>query len=234
MRRLYATRSTPRSAPSVAQRRRRLDPARRGDEEVALRQWRAARRCASRARSAAVLRREWASPCHAPTRDRRSPTSPPPRWSSTRPRSTRNLDTMTAALPGARLRPHVKAHKCTALAREQARRGHTHFTARDSARDRRPGARRPRRRSAPRERVRRSRPAARARRLRGRVTVAVDSDATVDAAAAQRHPRGAHRRERRSCRAAAARPRTRPGSPIGRARPGSRCAASWATRVTPC
>ena len=41
----------------------------------------------------------------------------------------RNLDTMSAALPGARLRPHVKAHKCTALAREQARRGHTHFTA---------------------------------------------------------------------------------------------------------
>ena len=40
-----------------------------------------------------------------------------------------NLDTMTAALPGARLRPHVKAHKCTALALEQARRGHTHFTA---------------------------------------------------------------------------------------------------------
>ena len=29
-----------------------------------------------------------------------------------------NLDTMTAALPGARLRPHVKAHKTTALARE--------------------------------------------------------------------------------------------------------------------
>jgi D-serine deaminase-like pyridoxal phosphate-dependent protein len=35
---------------------------------------------------------------------------------------------MTAALPGARLRPHVKAHKCTALAREQARRGHGGFT----------------------------------------------------------------------------------------------------------
>jgi D-threonine aldolase len=41
---------------------------------------------------------------------------------------TRNLDTMTAALPGARLRPHVKAHKCTALAREQANRGHLGFT----------------------------------------------------------------------------------------------------------
>ncbi len=40
----------------------------------------------------------------------------------------RNLDTMTAALPGPRLRPHIKAHKCTALAREQLARGHTHFT----------------------------------------------------------------------------------------------------------
>ena len=40
----------------------------------------------------------------------------------------RNLDTMTAALPGPRLRPHVKAHKCTALARHQAQRGHTGFT----------------------------------------------------------------------------------------------------------
>jgi D-serine deaminase-like pyridoxal phosphate-dependent protein len=39
-----------------------------------------------------------------------------------------NLDAMSAVLPGARLRPHVKAHKCTSLAREQARRGHTDFT----------------------------------------------------------------------------------------------------------
>jgi D-threonine aldolase len=40
----------------------------------------------------------------------------------------RNLTTMAAALPGARLRPHVKAHKCTALAKEQARHGHLGFT----------------------------------------------------------------------------------------------------------
>jgi D-serine deaminase-like pyridoxal phosphate-dependent protein len=39
-----------------------------------------------------------------------------------------NLATMSAALPGARLRPHVKAHKCTALARLQAGRGHRGFT----------------------------------------------------------------------------------------------------------
>jgi D-serine deaminase-like pyridoxal phosphate-dependent protein len=39
-----------------------------------------------------------------------------------------NLATMAAALPGARLRPHVKAHKCTELARRQREAGHTNFT----------------------------------------------------------------------------------------------------------
>jgi D-serine deaminase-like pyridoxal phosphate-dependent protein len=39
-----------------------------------------------------------------------------------------NLATMAAALPGRRLRPHVKAHKCTALARSQAAAGHPAFT----------------------------------------------------------------------------------------------------------
>jgi D-serine deaminase-like pyridoxal phosphate-dependent protein len=96
----------------------------------------------------------------------------------------RNLDTMTAALPGPRLRPHVKAHKCTELAREQHRRGHSHFTC-----------------ATPREMIGMARAGLGAdlllanesvdpRRLGAlaasgaRVTVAVDSDATVDAAAA--------------------------------------------------
>jgi D-serine deaminase-like pyridoxal phosphate-dependent protein len=40
-----------------------------------------------------------------------------------------NLATMAAVHGGTRLRPHVKAHKCTRLAREQAtRHGHTGFT----------------------------------------------------------------------------------------------------------
>ncbi|MGQ0823894.1 MAG: alanine racemase [Actinomycetota bacterium] len=95
-----------------------------------------------------------------------------------------NLDTMTAALPGSRLRPHVKAHKCTGLAREQAVRGHSGFTC-----------------ATPREilgmaraglgddlllanqTVDRDRLHAMAE-SGARVTVAVDSDATVDAAAA--------------------------------------------------
>jgi D-serine deaminase-like pyridoxal phosphate-dependent protein len=94
-----------------------------------------------------------------------------------------NIDTMAAALPGARCRPHVKAHKTTALAREQAARGHRAFTC-----------------ATPREmegmanaglgedlllanevvdpeRLRRL------AELDARVTVAVDSEATIDAAA---------------------------------------------------
>jgi D-threonine aldolase len=39
-----------------------------------------------------------------------------------------NLATMAARHPGTRLRPHVKAHKCTALAARQAALGHTAFT----------------------------------------------------------------------------------------------------------
>ncbi len=38
-----------------------------------------------------------------------------------------NLATMAKALPGARLRPHVKATKCTALAKRQAALGHRGF-----------------------------------------------------------------------------------------------------------
>ena len=39
-----------------------------------------------------------------------------------------NLATMAVALPGGRLRPHVKAHKCTALAKRQVAEGHRSFT----------------------------------------------------------------------------------------------------------
>jgi len=40
-----------------------------------------------------------------------------------------NLATMAEALPGARLRPHVKAHKSTALAKRQRAHGHALFCA---------------------------------------------------------------------------------------------------------
>ena len=39
-----------------------------------------------------------------------------------------NIRTMAEALPGDRLRPHVKAHKCTALAGRQKEAGHSGFT----------------------------------------------------------------------------------------------------------
>jgi D-serine deaminase-like pyridoxal phosphate-dependent protein len=39
-----------------------------------------------------------------------------------------NLAAMSQALPGARLRPHIKAHKCSALAARQAANGHRTFT----------------------------------------------------------------------------------------------------------
>jgi D-serine deaminase-like pyridoxal phosphate-dependent protein len=94
-----------------------------------------------------------------------------------------NLVTMAAARPGTSLRPHVKAHKITALAAAQARLGHTAFTC-----------------ATPREVVgmaaaglgddlllaNESLDAARLRAMAtcgGRVTVAVDSPETVAAAA---------------------------------------------------
>jgi D-threonine aldolase len=39
-----------------------------------------------------------------------------------------NLAVMAKALPGSRVRPHVKAHKCTELARRQEAVGHANFT----------------------------------------------------------------------------------------------------------
>jgi D-serine deaminase-like pyridoxal phosphate-dependent protein len=94
-----------------------------------------------------------------------------------------NLATMAAALPGARMRPHVKAHKCTELARRQLAHGHHGFTC-----------------ATPRELIgmaaaglrddlllaNESVDDARLRamaELDARVTVAVDSEATVQAAA---------------------------------------------------
>ena len=126
MRRLYATRSTPRSAPRLRSVVGRLDPPLGRDQEVALREWRAARRCASRDRSACEPRQGVGGTCHP--RAMRVADLPTPALVVDAGALAHNLDTMTAALPGARLRPHVKAHKCTALAQEQAARGHHGFT----------------------------------------------------------------------------------------------------------
>ena len=96
-----------------------------------------------------------------------------------------NLVTMAAALPGARMRPHVKAHKCTALARRQADVGHRTFTLAtirevEGMADAGLG-----------EDLLLANEVVDARRLgavvdagRARVTLAVDSDATIEAAVA--------------------------------------------------
>jgi D-serine deaminase-like pyridoxal phosphate-dependent protein len=95
----------------------------------------------------------------------------------------RNLATMAAALPGPRLRPHVKAHKTTALARRQSELGHTGFTCATILEVERLAA------AGLGQDLMLANEVVDATRLgrvveRGsRVTVAVDSDATVDAAA---------------------------------------------------
>ncbi len=94
-----------------------------------------------------------------------------------------NLSTMAAALPGTRCRPHVKAHKTTAIARRQLAAGHHTFTC-----------------ATPRELVGMARAGlgddlllanqvidpghlATLAALEARVTIAVDSDETIEAAA---------------------------------------------------
>jgi D-serine deaminase-like pyridoxal phosphate-dependent protein len=95
----------------------------------------------------------------------------------------RNLATMARALPGARLRPHVKAHKCTALARRQAAAGHKRFTCATIREIEGMAA------AGLGEDLLLANEVLDARRLGvldARVTVAVDSEATIAAAAAGR------------------------------------------------
>src|SRR2546422_7553756 len=95
-----------------------------------------------------------------------------------------NLATMAAALPGPRLRPHVKAHKCTALARLQAQIGHRGFTCATIREAEGLAA------AGLGEDILLANEVLDARRLGGlenaRVTLAVDSTETIEAAAAGR------------------------------------------------
>ena len=97
----------------------------------------------------------------------------------------RNIATMAAALPGPRLRPHVKAHKTTALARRQADAGHLGFTCATIREVEGMAA------AGLGEDLLLANEVVDARRLgaltaggTARVTLAVDSEATVEAAAA--------------------------------------------------
>jgi D-serine deaminase-like pyridoxal phosphate-dependent protein len=94
-----------------------------------------------------------------------------------------NIRTMADALPGNRLRPHVKAHKCTELAKRQAAAGHAAFTCatvREMEGMVRAGLGHDL--LLANEVADASRLAALAR-AGARITVAVDSDATIDAVA---------------------------------------------------
>ncbi len=99
-----------------------------------------------------------------------------------------NLATMAAALPGRRLRPHVKAHKCTTLAARQAELGHVAFTCSTTAEMEGLA------RAGLGEDLLLANEVVDATRLGElaaggtRVTVAVDSEETIDAAAAARVP----------------------------------------------
>jgi D-serine deaminase-like pyridoxal phosphate-dependent protein len=94
-----------------------------------------------------------------------------------------NLRTMAEALPGVRMRPHVKAHKCTALALRQAAHGHHAFTCATIAEMEGLA------RAGLEQDLLLANEVADATRLGAlaragaRVTVAVDSDETIDAAA---------------------------------------------------
>jgi|694.fasta_scaffold51479_2 D-serine deaminase-like pyridoxal phosphate-dependent protein len=96
-----------------------------------------------------------------------------------------NLATMATRLPGALLRPHVKAHKSTALADMQRRHGHNSFTCatvREMIGMAKAGMGDDLLLANEVLDVERLRPLA-ALQDRAMVTIAVDSDATIDAAA---------------------------------------------------
>ena len=100
----------------------------------------------------------------------------------------RNLATMSDALPGRRLRPHVKAHKCTSLAARQADQGHPAFTCATIAEMEGMA------RAGLGDDLLLANEVVDATRLGAltvggaRVTVAVDSEETIDAAASARVP----------------------------------------------
>jgi len=95
-----------------------------------------------------------------------------------------NLATMATALPGSRLRPHVKAHKTTAIAARQAAAGHRGFTCATIAEVEGMAA------AGLGEDLLLANEVLDARRLGAvvtfgaRVTLAIDSDTTIDAAVA--------------------------------------------------
>ena len=128
----------------------------------------------------------------------------------------------------------MKAHKCTALARDQARARPPRLHVRDAPRDRGPGRRRPRRRPAARERGRSTRSACGdARRGSTRASRSPSTrPTTIEAAAARRRSARCLVDVNVGLPRCGCAPTTRARSPTPRGARASRCAASWATRAT--
>jgi D-serine deaminase-like pyridoxal phosphate-dependent protein len=95
-----------------------------------------------------------------------------------------NLAAMAAALPGERMRPHVKAHKCTALAHRQREAGHAGFTCATIREVEGMAAARLGHDLLLANEVIDARRLGAVVERGARVTLAVDSEATIDAAAA--------------------------------------------------
>lgn len=93
-----------------------------------------------------------------------------------------NLATMAAALPGERLRPHVKAHKCTELAKRQRAAGHRTFTCATVREMEGMAAAGLGEDLLLANEVLDARPLGELARSGARITVAVDSEATIEAA----------------------------------------------------
>ena len=144
-----------------------------------------------------------------------------------------NLAEMASALPGDRLRPHVKAHKCTSLARLQADHGHRGFTCATIAEMEAMAGGRARRGPVARQRGGgRDAGSALWSTQGAKVTLAVDSEATIDAAAT-----GGVRRVLIDVNVGLPRCGCRPGdagrlADLARSRRARGARASWATRAT--
>ncbi|MEZ5229528.1 MAG: alanine racemase [Acidimicrobiales bacterium] len=142
-----------------------------------------------------------------------------------------NVAAMAAALPGDRLRPHVKAFKSTRLAEQLVAAGHRNFcaaTVREIEGMAQAGLGHDLLLANETYDYSRLGPLVEAG---ADITVAVDSDTVLDAAIAGGVRRVLIDTSRSGCRGAAAPSTTPVDSPTVHARRVSMCAASWATRA---
>ena len=223
----------PEVGAELAQLGRRLDPALGRDQEVALRRGRQLGGGPVAVGRRAFLGRRRAA--HAILARMRVADLPTPALvvdTLALDAQSRHDDRGAARRPPAPAREGAQVHGARARAGEpRAPRLHR----RDAARAARPRPRRAQRRPPARQRVGRRRPAARAGRLRRARHRRGRLRGDGRRRGPQRHPRGAHRRQRRHPALRRAAPTTRAAladlARGSRARP---CAARWATKATRC